>query len=383
METSSYQPKTPIEYCGFFNQTGYGKAASTNVFALHQTGRYDVRIHCINTRPTADSFTDEDWNLLRSMRTKRESSDAIQIVHSIPDQYRRCPFRKRCIAFATFETFDPPEHWIGHLNKCDAVFVPSEFNLRTFSRAGVKVPIFHIPHVLDLSVWNADIEPLYKQPEFVFAFVGTWRRRKGYDLLLEAYMREFGPDENVRLLIKTDSANKASESIRSMKQGLQKKETAPITLERKILREPMMARFLKSANCLVSPTLGEGFGLPPLQAMAVKVPVIVTNFAGCQDYADETNCTLLEPSGFLCHDKLDPIPQFAYKKWPRVKVLDVQEAMRAVFENYQEAQRKADIAYERVQNNYGYDTFVAGFDQMLENVYSGGHAKTQAIQRYA
>jgi len=383
MEMSLSLPKIPINYSGFFNFTGYGQAASSNVFALHKSGLFDIRIDPVNSRPSKEAYTEEQFDLLMEMRAKPLDENAFQVLHMIPQQYMRVKNLKRRIAFPTFETFNPPADWITLLNRCDCVFVPSKFNLDTFTRAGVKRPMFHIPHILNLDIWNKDIIPLRKNDKFTFLFVGTWRPRKGGQLLIDAWVREFESDENVQLIIKTDSVDKARQAYLQSKKNWGKKETATVLFEREVFKEHEMARFIKSADCLISPTLGEGFGLPPIQAMSVKVPVIVTNFSGCKDYAKSDNCTLLEPSGYMVHDCLDPSPQFKLKKWPRVKVADIQEAMRQVLQKYQGVQDKSDKAYELVQSQYGYEAFSSKFQDMMENVYGANNFKTKTLQRNA
>lgn len=44
----------------------------------------------------------------------------------------------------------------------------------------------------------------------------------------------------------------------------------------------------KSADCFVLPTRGEGWGLPVVEAMAMELPVIVTNWSGPTAYLDDT-----------------------------------------------------------------------------------------------
>lgn len=382
MATFSFPHKIPIEYVGFFNQTGYGQSAISNVLSLHNSDKYDVNIKSLHGKIGKESFSPEIREKLLRFSAKTENIRSIQIMHCIPDMFRRVAARNRRIAFVTFETFQPPEHWIEILNEYDGVFCPSHFNKEQFLRAGLKRPMFVIPHVLNMDIWNENVSPLSREECFSFLFIGTWRRRKGYEILLEAWMREFGPDERVRLVVKTDETDMAIKDVLLFKKNLGKKDIAPIVFERQIFSEAQMASFIKSSHCYISPTLGEGFGLPALQAMALKVPVIITNFSGCQEYAKGDYCHLLEPSGFLVHERIDPIPQFANKKWPRIKVSDVQKAMREVFQKYNQAKEKADKAYKFVQGNFNYGVFVSKFDEMMETIYHGSYPKNQAFQRH-
>lgn len=57
-----------------------------------------------------------------------------------------------------------------------------------------------------------------------------------------------------------------------------------------------VATFLSSIDVFVFPSLVEGFGLPPLEAMACGAVVILTDSGGVREYArHETNCLLVAP----------------------------------------------------------------------------------------
>ena len=54
--------------------------------------------------------------------------------------------------------------------------------------------------------------------------------------------------------------------------------------------------FYRACDVFVYPSLAEGFGLPPLEAMACGTPVVVTDSGGVRDYAvDGKNCILVQP----------------------------------------------------------------------------------------
>jgi glycosyltransferase involved in cell wall biosynthesis len=122
-------------------------------------------------------------------------------------------------------------------------------------------------------------------------------------------------------------------------------------------------------DCLVSPTMGEGFGYPGLQCMAMGVPVIITNFSGCQDYANAETATLLEPDGFLLKQEMDGIPQFRAKKWAFVSVKKIQKAMRYVLTHPEEAKLKAAIAYSAVRQQFNFEKVSRLFSEMIRELY--------------
>lgn len=360
----------PLNYICFINETGYGQAAFDMISSLEETGLYDIRITCLNGSLSKNFLSTDSYKKLERLVKKPPNSKEIQIYHCIPSMQSRVLRGNHSIGFATFETYEPPKHWVDILNRMDAVICPSEFNFSIFAHAGVKRPIFHIPHCFDPLVWNENVQPLTKYEKYSFLFIGSWRRRKGWAQLLEAYFREFNFEEQVQLIIKTDKVQLAIQDVEKIKRSVNiKKEYPSIVFERTVFNDKTLPSFYKSADCLILPTFGEGFGLPAMQCMTIKVPVIVTNFSGCQEYASNDRCTLLEPSGFMIHEGMDQIMQFANKKWPRIMIESIQSAMRHVFSNQELSKLKADKAYEYVHDKFSYKTVSKSYSKMMESVY--------------
>ena len=57
-----------------------------------------------------------------------------------------------------------------------------------------------------------------------------------------------------------------------------------------------MRDVLMGADAFVLPTRGEGWGLPVVEAMAMALPVIVTNTSGCSQYLTQENSFPLTPT---------------------------------------------------------------------------------------
>lgn len=363
-----------INYVCFGNASGYSQAAQDTILALHN--KYDIRIQYIFPNTVQRSgISKERTRLFKSLQDKPFDKDSIQIFHCIPSLQRQFE-KQRCrinIGFATFETFDPPNNgragWVHLLNKNEGIICPSRFNEKIFKHAGVIKPIFYLPHVCDTNIFNDKVEPIEKRDIFTFLFFADWRVRKGYRVLIEAWCKEFSNRDKVQLVFKTSKTEKAKATIDHIIKeiGFSKNKIAPIIFEKRTFDEKELPRFLKSVDCLVSPTRGEGFGLPGLQCMFLKVPVIITDFSGCQDYANEETACLLKPKGYeLINDSLDGLPQFRNKKWPIITVRDTQIAMRDAFENYGKFKNRADFAFNYVNNNFTYSNLVRKFNSIVE-----------------
>lgn len=359
-----------IEYVCFLNGSGFSFAAQNYIDAIIKEGGYDVKINIFGQKPSRPSVSDKRYEYFMNLKNKPRD-ERIFIYHCIPNLQRRVPVGDRpSIGFGVFETFQPPEAWIDILNKNDAIITPSKFNYNIFSHSKIDKPIYYIPHSIDFSIYNEEVEPMFKYDKFTFLYMGTWKERKGYKQLIEAWFSEFSQKDNVQLVIKTDKPQQAILYInrikmeRGFKQGF-----APIIVENKVFDEEDLPRFIKSAHCLISPTMGEGFGYPGLQCMALKIPVAITDFSGCQDYANENTAMLIKPSGFIFKNNMDGIPQFRNKKWAFIEVKTIKAVMRKVYEDKILAKEKSEYAYNFVKENFNYKVIEKKFTGMLREVY--------------
>ena len=256
-----------LTWACFLNHSGYSIAAQNYIFALDQTGLFDIKIRVFGDKPSRPAISDEKYEYFIKMIKKEEDDhDRILVYHCIPTMQRRIRGYKKTIGFATYETFSPPENWIDILNNNDAIIVPSQFNYKIFSHMKIKKPLYLLPHCLDMDIYNRDVLPLYEYDKYTFLFIGILRERKGYKQLIEAFLKEFNINDNVQLIIKTDKIKKAESYVEKIQKQIGiNKGFAPILFENKVFDEKILPKYLKSANCLVSPTMGEGFNLPGLQ----------------------------------------------------------------------------------------------------------------------
>lgn len=355
-----------LEYVCFMNRSGYAQAAMDYIYAL-KNGGLDLRVSLLHSTPDTMSITSNRYNEIMKMIQQPRCQDSVQIMHCIPDMQRRFAPTKLRVGFATFETFKPPEHWISILNTNDAIICPSKFNERVFVHAGITRPVFYIPHCFDPKIYNTSVRSERNNDEFTFLFFGTWKKRKGYEALIAAWLNEFDVHDKVRLVIKTDRVSMANKYIADTTAAFkEKKDFAPISFETKVLDEIGVPRLISSVDCLVSPTMGEGFGIPGLQAMALGVPIIITDFSGCQDYATADTSTLIKPQGHILINDLDGIPQMRGCKWAFITAQEVASKMRHAVNNKQDIAKKAAVGYEFVHKHFNYQTTFERFESMLE-----------------
>ena len=108
-------------------------------------------------------------------------------------------------------------------------------------------------------------------------------------------------------------------------------------------------KIYNASNCVVSTSLGEGWGLSWTEAMATKTPVIMPDNTVFSEYITEDKGYLVSSGGDLNHFTM--LPNDLEVLRPLVDVKDMVENLKHVYFNAIEAEYKADVAYSWVVNN--------------------------------
>ncbi|GLT88718.1 hypothetical protein SLE2022_067300 [Rubroshorea leprosula] len=260
-----------------------------------------------------------------------------------------------------------PEH-VRRCNRMDSVWVPTDFHVSSFVQSGVdpskvvKVvqPVdnkFFDPskyEPLDLaSIGNlvlgakTTISDLKKK--FIFLSVFKWEHRKGWDVLLKAYLKEFSKIDEVVLYLLTnpyhcdrDFDNKIVEFVEGAEMEKPVGGWPLIYVIDTHISQIDLPRMYKAAGAFVLPTRGEGWGRPIVEAMAMSLPVIVTNWSGPTEYLTEEN------SYPLPVQKMSEVMEGPFKGhlWAEPSVSKLQALMRHVMNNFEEAKAKGRQARE-------------------------------------
>ena len=240
--------------------------------------------------------------------------DAPTIFHTVPEYYPHLTRRLKTdansaprIGMTVWETTRLPRHWPALLNSLDALIVPTEWNRRVFSNAGVTIPIHVLPHASEFEGYlpeQKDIDALKsKLPalhgKFVFYNIGTWMKRKGIDKLIHAFLEAFAGRTDVILILKTSGSDHdrhgskwrrlfAARSCGTDWRRRARQSVAPsvVLLTDSLSREEMQALHHLS-DCFVSLARGEGWGLGSYEAAFFGKPLILTGFGGHMDFAPE------------------------------------------------------------------------------------------------
>ena len=345
------------------------------------------------------------------------------------DQIAPCPppGAAYSIGRAMYETDSMPADWVGRCEQMDEVWVPTEFHRGAFAAAGVpEDKLVVVGEPVDTAFFDpAAHEPLhipggdgplsleYDGDElrvrsfgggeelraaavsatgataaaaapptsgeaagsggggrrFRFLSVFKWEERKGWDTLLEAYLREFGADEAVELVIKTRPFHSSSDfgailaEFAAERQLPHARRPAVRILDEEV---PMrsLPRLYRAADAFVLPSRGEGWGRPHVEAMAMGLPVIATNWSGPTAF-------LSEATGYPLEFELAPLPAALNQPghhWAEPSVPHLRQLMRRVYDDPAEARRRGAAARAHMEERFSPARLAAEVGAQLERI---------------
>ena len=190
----------------------------------------------------------------------------------------------------------------------DQILVPCDHNVELFLRYHKNVK--KVPLGVDHKVWKATPRPENKR--FRFHAGGSQWLRKGLDIVLEAFRRA---DLDAELHLKP---NPEAHGVPPL--------TLPdnVFMHRHWFTQDQTVKFFNDADCYIAATRGEGFGLMPLQAMAMGIPTIINASSGQAEFADLASIVI--PHG--------QSPSIYGGLWDESDPDDLADAMRALFSSH-------------------------------------------------
>ena len=178
------------------------------------------------------------------------------------------------VLFTMWETDTMYSGFVPYLDKFDQILVPCEDNVELFSKYNSDVT--HVPLGVDTKFWNPEYTKSDKAEHGVFRFHagGSLWHRKGLDVLVKAF-------NNLKLSDAELHIKAAPHAFDAPTDKLGKN----IYLHREWMSKNRQRDWYAMADCFVAPARGEGFGLMPLQAIAMGIPTILSYSTGQKQFA--------------------------------------------------------------------------------------------------
>lgn len=269
------------------------------------------------------------------------------------------------IGYSSHESSKLPDSWIEPFSKVDEIWSPSNFGLDVFKQYYGKKATTVFPHGV-----SEKYTPIHRQHSekrmFTFLHVGEPAQRKMGNLVAEAFKIAFNERKDVKLIFKTHGSE-----IKDIPKHRIKYSAPNIKIISEFMTIDRYINLLHNTNCLVFPSIGEGFGMINLEALATGMPIISTwEWAEYKDFI----INRVESS-------VGPAPDHILSHWWEGQLVgdvflpkldSVVENMLNVYENYK---IQSDIHYEnafKIHEEYSWENVVKKYAiPRLEEIYKG------------
>lgn len=314
MEILSLKNSKGILYHSAKDNSGYAESGKRVMYDLIKSGYALSWKPFIPNRDFIEDETDFYYQKLKSILNKNIDFDTA-IFHCTPDSWFRYieKFKikfigKKLIGYPTWETSKLPEIWVKYINMMDEIWVPCNFNKKTFLASGVEVPITVIPYPTIIDVLpeiklekianllnkaklysvNGECKPNCK----IYYTIGEWNDRKNLDDTVRLFCKAFTKDDNVKLIIKTFHFDYLKPNVKHCFNKFENilkdfKDHPEILVIVEDLSYEEIQLLHAIGNCYVSMTRGEGFCLGAYDAHTYRKDIIITGYGGHLDYLGE------------------------------------------------------------------------------------------------
>jgi glycosyltransferase involved in cell wall biosynthesis len=302
----------------------------------------------------------------------------LTIRHFWPPDFRRARTGAlTCIV--PWEHRAVPRAWVREIERSvDELWAPSEFVARAFIEAGVcsdRVQV--LPYGFHPAIFNCEVKP-WRPPGCrgcVFLYVGGTIRRKGTDLLLQAYADAFSPNDDVTLVIK-DTGSTAfyqhSNLLSQIRSMMRRTNTPHLVLLTQEIDDAKLASLYRGCDAFVFPSRGEGFGMPLVEAMACGKPVVTTHAGPAREFCRREASYLIRATETRVPDIPPSFGEFSGEwTWFEPDLAELASAMRSVYENREEAAERGARAARQIAQTHAWANVLPKYLERIAQLTAG------------
>lgn len=374
--------------------TGFGQVSRNILPALHNSGRYEVDILGINYWGDPHDYPFRIWPMAVNNQRDPYGRQRLQqhlmdpncnydilfflqdtfILEFLPQLLQNLKNAGKRFKSVFYYPVDgiPKKHWIEAANAVDYPVTYTQFgkdmSIKVLPEIGPKLQV--IPHGVNPKVFfpvpkseSDKFRKVFFGPladKFIFTNVNRNQQRKDIPATIRAF-KEFKKHRPDSILYLHMAAQDQGWNLPEVLQSFELDITRDVILPQNFTPAngfplEVLNLVYNSSDAILSTTVGEGWGLSWTEAMATKTPVIFPNNTCLGEY-------ITEDTGFPYPSGGDPdhitiLPHDNEVPRPTSHVGKMVERMIEVYDNRDEAARRAENAFKMVTTNLLWDQHI-------------------------
>jgi glycosyltransferase involved in cell wall biosynthesis len=387
-KVSDISNKVTILWVGRFRLTmGYDNMTRNYYKLLRDSGINNVFIDSktleVIGKPSLSSLKVRKLSDGIVLRAEDPDERVLMVVNETPNKYDQFDIagKVRKVGYTMFETYDLPSDWREPLLLMDEIWVPSDFNIETFTDSFIPECMLHkMPLPIDISSFPAVNKlELKNMNKFKFLTVMSSHSRKDLSLAIKSYYKAFSAADDVSFIVKVNSKVDVESLISILNRNLfpdydiRNPNLPHVAIIKSEMEDRKMAELYNSVDVYVSTERGKGWDLPSFEAMASGIPVINTDWSGNTEFMTRENSLLVPPEKydeFCAEDITSESKLYGGQLWPMVSTEAFSEAMRQMYDNPELRKELGKKGRKSIEENYSYDATVKRLENYLDKLES-------------
>eukprot|EP00045_Choanoeca_perplexa_P007376 m.66405 g.66405 ORF g.66405 m.66405 type:complete len:542 (+) comp14051_c0_seq1:294-1919(+) len=264
------------------------------------------------------------------------------------------------ISRAMYEATHVPSDWKPNFNEIDEWWVPYtgmkdilvdnhkvSANRIFVVEEGLDTELTFNPGLFDRTLCRQRVYPADVQRHFIFLSVFKWEERKAYKELIRAFSTAFPLDVNVTLFLRTSPPG---DNLAGVVKGLLDGEEDPRIRLLPRQQDHRYQQMLMGADAFVLATHGEGWGRPLMEAMAMGLPSVATNWSGPTQFMTEKTGYLIPVKKMIKAEGLPgAVPE---AEWAEVNIKALAGTLKHIYDKPRAAAAMGRRARQHIIKHY-------------------------------
>lgn len=391
--------------------TGFATVSRNVLMGLYNTGRYSIDVIGINYWGDPHNFPFRIWpagtNAENDPYGRKKAFDMIHkmeydvlfflqdtfILDFLPQLHESLRMAGKNFRSVCYFPVDgvPIKEWLHNVNACDHIVAYTDYGRNTAKEAFPEMKDLQvIPHGVNIRdfypMGEKDITSFRAQffgacgKNFIFTNLNRNQQRKDIPRTIAAFAELKKEIKDITLYLHMAVKDQGWELDRIVANyGL--RINSDVIFPQNFGPNQGFPRHVvnmiyNASDCVVSTTLGEGFGLSWIEAMATKTPIIMPDNTAMTEFITPDRGYLVKSGNTnnlytICRNDNDVVR-------PLTDIDDLVDKMRTVYWNRQEAKAKAEKAYSWVTTQMDWQSCVVPkwvnlFDAAYDNLQKGVH----------
>jgi glycosyltransferase involved in cell wall biosynthesis len=358
----------PLLWCGALTDpSGYADEARSYILACERAG-LDLGVRQLTWTNLEAGIPDHHAAAIRRAERRRPEGEHVLVYHLVPGPKVGQNGAGPTVLRTMFETDRIPDRWHPRLAEMDEIWVPCTFNAESFAFAGVpREKLRTLPETIDFDLFRPSGGERPPGP-FTFLTSFDFTDRKGWDILLDAWVEAFDPEDDVRLVLKCLPLHvSAAEIVARVERHLGGRACAPIELNPDLLPTRDLPRLYEGADAFVLASRGEGWGRPYMEAMAMGLPTIGSRWSGNLEFMHDGNSWLVDGEVVpVAANSQAHTPLYAGHSWFQPDGDSLVAAFRAVAAGGPEVAARAAGARDELLERFGPEPIAARLAELAD-----------------